>query len=255
MRTRVAFLVLPALLLAGCGGGGSGSPSSGGGVTASSKNGTAKISVVWPARNARFMPLASNSIVVNLLQNGVQKGSQIVVRPTDGSPSSATFTGLAYGAYTTALAAYPSTDGTGVAQATGSAPLTVSEDVPGNSTVSMTTTVASIAIVPLTVNKAGSATLSVGATDAQGNVVLLQAGNVSEAVAWTADKIQNSLGQMVDAVSLSSNSGASVTLTGVHSGTTQVHATVSLGGTSPLTATGSVTVNAIADGTGTVTIS
>lgn len=255
MRTSLP-LFLASLLLAGCGGGGGSShPSPGGGTTVPEAKGTATVSVAWPARG-KFVPLSSNSVVVALSMNGASVAQQTLARPSDGSTNStATFTGLAYGKYAVALAAYPKANGTGTAQATGAASMTVTEDVPGSTGVSLATTVASIAILPVAFDKNATAAVSVGATDAQGNTVLLAVGTASEAVAWSIDPVVNSLGATVPAATLSSTTGATITLTGVHSGTTQIHASVSLGLPAPLTATGTVTVNAIADGSGTVTVS
>ena len=251
MRKATSLLLALPFLLAGCGGGGSSHSS--GGTTAPEAKGAATVSIDWPARIGKFVPLASNGVVVALSQNGARVGQQILARPTDGvTRSTATFTGLSSGTYTADLAAYPNVDGSGIAQARGTASLTVADDAPGVASASMTTTVASLSILPVTFDKHGAATATVGAKDASGATVLLAVGDASETVSWSADKVPNSLGAMVDALTLSAVTGTSVTLTGVHSGTTQIHAHLPELG---LTATGAVTVNAIADGTGMVTIS
>lgn len=250
MRKTAPLLL--ALLLAGCGGGGS----SHGGTATPAAKGTATVSIAWPARSARFVPVASNSVVVTLSLDGVQSGQQTLPRPTDdASTATATFTGLAYGDYVVTLAAYPNADGSGNAQATGAASLPVTEDAPGVANVSLTTTVANLSILPLAFRKNQTAVATVGATDAAGNTVLLAVGDATEGITWSADPIPNTLGAMVDAVTFSSQTGTSVTLTGVHSGTTQVHATLGLGLATPLVGSGKVYVIAIPDGTGTVTVS
>lgn len=253
MRTLPSLLFV-SLLLAGCGGGGS---QPGGGTAAPAAKGTATVSVAWPARSgARFVPVSSNSVVVTLSLNGVQAAQQTVPRPADGATTStAGFTGLVYGTYTVNIDAKPNADGTGTAQAKGATSMVVTEDAPGVASVSLATTVANLTILPLTFSKNQTAVATVGATDANGATVLLAVGDATETITWSADKVANTLGAMVDAVTLSAQTGTSVTLTGVHSGTTQVHATPGLGLATPLVGSATVTVNAIADGTGTVTVS
>lgn len=251
MRAPVLLLLSP-LLLVGCGGGGS---SHSGGVATPEAKGVATVSIAWPARTGRFVPVASNSIVVSLSLNGVAKGQQVVPRPTNGGTTTATFTDLAYGTYTASLAAYPTDDGLGTPQAGGAASLTVAEDAPGTASVSLATTVASLSVLPVSLEKNGTATVSVGAMDADGATVLLAVGDAAETIVWSADKVPNSLGAMVDAVALSAQTGTSITLTGVHSGTTQVHAALGLGLATPLVGNGTVTVKALADGSGMVTVS
>lgn len=262
MRTP-APLLLAILLLAGCGGGGSshsggtsGGSTSGGDGTANAAQGTATVTIKWPTRAARFVPLSSNGVVVTLSLDGVQAGRQVLARPADGTTSStATFTGLRYGAYAVSLAAVPNADGTGVPQAEGATTLKVKEDGSASASVSLVTTVAALTIVPVAFDKNATATVSVGAIDAQGDAVLLAVGAASEAVTWSIDPVVDSLGRTVPAATLSSTTGATITLTGVHSGATQLHVSVGLGLSNLLIASGAVTVNAIADGTGTVTVS
>ena len=240
-----AFL---ALLLAGCGGGGSSS----GGTTSSpaeSSLGRASVALAWPARNARFVPLAANGVRVRLLLNGAVAGERLVARSGDGaSVARAEFDGLAYGEYDAEVRAYPNADGTGTAQATGLARITVGES-PATADVLLSTTVASIEILPVSVLKLGSATVGVTARDADGNVVLLAAGDGQEAVTWSVDPLPGGFvaGTVADI------SGPTATLTATRSGTTTIRASVDLGGT-PLVATGGLTVGAIDDGTATVTI-
>ena len=242
MRTSPLFL---ALLLAGCGGGGSSSKA----PSPTNATGRASIALAWPVRDARFVPLAANGVRVRLLRNGVVAGERLLARSGDGaSVARADFDGLAYGEYDAEVRAYPSADGTGTAQATGLVRITVGE-TPATADVRLSTTVASLEILPVSVTKLESATVGVTARDAEGNVVLLAAEDGREAVAWSVDPLP---GGFV-AGTFSDISGPMATLAATRSGRTTIRASVDLGGT-PLVATGDLTVGAIDDGTATVTI-
>lgn len=248
MRLSSLPFALLAMILAGCGGGGSSS----GGVTPTpteSSLGRATVALAWPARNARFVPLAANGIRVRLLRNGAVAGERLIARSGDGgSVARADFDGLAYGEYDAEVRAYPNADGTGTAQATGLVRITVGE-TPATADVRLSTTVASLEILPVSVTKLQSATVGVTARDADGNVVLLAAEDGREAVTWSVDPLPGGFvaGTVTDVV------GPTATLTATRSGATKIRASVDLGGT-PLVATGDLTVGAIDDGTATVTI-
>ena len=248
MPKRIAPHALAFVLLAGCGGGGSSHHGPGNPVA---NDGRVSIAFAWPARNGRFIPLSANSVVVSLLQNGVPKGQALAVRPGAGASNArADFSGLAYGAYDVSMKAYPTADGTGVAQAEGLARIAVGEGAPATASVSLGTTVASLTILPVSLDKLQGASVSVAAKDKDGNTVLLAIGDDSEAVTWSLDPPAGG----VAVGTLTASTGPTVGLTATHSGTTTIRASVNLGGATPVTATGSVTVNAIADGTATVTV-
>ena len=229
-----ASLVLASLLLAGCGGGGgSSSPSS------QSARGTATVSIVWPTSEARFVPLSANSVFISLSLGGRTVASKTVARPATGT----SFDGLVYGTYDVAIAALPTTDGTGTPQALGNAQMTVTEDVPGAVDVSLATTVSTIEILPITIDKRQNAIVRVTAKDAANAIVLLSTDAGTEQIAWSVDSAT---------IASVTGTGPTATLQGLHSGTTTVRASLSLGTT--LDSSAAVTINAIADGTGTVTV-
>ena len=237
---RKSFPILALLpLLAGCGGGGSSSSS-----PAPSGQGRASVTVAWPARG-RFVPLAANSVVVELDLNGV-KTRKTLARSGDGaSLGTASFTNLRYGAYAVIVKAYPTDDGSGVAQASGLGAMTVTEDVPGSAAVSLATTVETVSILPAAFDKGQTATLGISAKDENGAIVLLESGG-AEVASWTTT---SSLIEFQGPTE-----GPTVRVKGLHSGVAAVRATLTLGG-DVFAATANVTVNAIDDGTGTVTIS
>ena len=248
MRSSPILFALLVLTLSGCGGGGSSSSDSTPLPTESSL-GRATVALAWLARDTRFVPLASNGVRVRLLRNGALAGERLLARAGNGgSVARAEFDGLAYGEYDAEVRTYPNADGTGIAQATGIVRITVGR-TPATADVRLSTTAASLEILPVSVLKGGSAPVGVTARDASGSIVLLAAGDGKEAVTWSVDPLP---GGFVAGV-LSEISGPMATLTATHSGATKIRASVDLGGT-PLVATGNLTVGAIDDGTATVTI-
>ena len=128
-----AFLSL--LPLAGCGGGGSFHNSS----AASRAKGVVAVSLKWPAAT-RVIPISSQSVKITLVRTPasvVPVPPQILTRPDPAQSviSTANFTNLEVGNYTVTVTAYPNPDGTGVAQATTTAQITVN---PGNNTLTVT---------------------------------------------------------------------------------------------------------------------
>ena len=237
----IPLALVSLFVLAGCGGGGS--SHSDGPATPAVKSGTATLTVKWPTEG-RQIPLAANSLVATLKLNGAAVATRTLARPAP----TATFTGLAYGTYTVDVKAYPTADGSGVAQATGLGTAVVTEDAPGAAGVALASTVAHLAITPAALRfpKGSSTTLAVSATDADGNIVLLAAGGGTETVAWTLDAATNAT--LVP-------TGLTATLTGVHSGAATVTASMVVDDAGSLaTATAATTVTPIDDGSTTVTI-
>lgn len=142
-RSRMALLVgfgLASLLLHGCGGSGHGgaAPTSSGSSN-SAHAAQATVTVNWPARPkasgiaTRLIPLASNSITITITQGGHPIAAHTLVRPAGDQAVSTSYTfgnqpptgsaagdNLPVGTLTATAAAYPSADGTGTAQASGS---------------------------------------------------------------------------------------------------------------------------------------
>src|ERR1051325_9734486 len=76
--------------LAGCGGGGG---------VAGGATGRATFTVIWPDRS-RLIPLAANSIKIDIVRNGNNVGSQTLPRPAGGGPASVSFPLLPTGSLT-----------------------------------------------------------------------------------------------------------------------------------------------------------
>ena len=218
MKRFLLYLVLLCLvlILAGCGGSGSS-----GGQTA----GALSLSVKWPART-RLIPVDSNSIVATLTDStGKTIGTQTLVRPA----TTVSFTNLTPGQVTLSASAYPTTDGSGVAQATGSAPATITAGKNSQVTVTMADTIVKVTITPAspTVNVGASTTLTMTAYDAAGDVVLTSPTTTQWKSGTPADATIGSTGVLTGVLAGSSlitvtetESGVSGTTTATVAGTT-----------------------------------
>jgi uncharacterized protein YjdB len=182
---RLRYLLSLAVLLSvgagltavsGCGGGQSGAS-----LTQTASTGRAVVAVNWPSRS-RLIPAASNSIRIEVLRGANIIASQLIARPDTGE-SVVTFEHLPVVPLTVRAHAFPGADGSGVAQAAGSAPVTVIAGQTVNFDITMATTVDQIAVTPndVLLRPGVSATLTVTAKDAAGNIVLI----APEKLQWT----------------------------------------------------------------------
>src|SRR5262245_38595680 len=96
----------------------------GGGSENPDNTGRATFTVVWPD-NSRLIPAAANSIKVEIKTGSTVFTSKTLPRPAGGGPASAAFDALPLGSLTAVATAFPNADGTGVAQAKASIPLTI----------------------------------------------------------------------------------------------------------------------------------
>lgn len=197
--------------------------------------GSARVTIHWPkrvtsARSARLIPVASNSIVIDVSDDTEQLQTQTVPRPTDGSDSSTViFHLLPPGVLDVVASAYPTTDGSGVAQATGSGTVTVtSQDVTPSVTVTMSSTIQSISIDPPNpqVQVGMSIPLTPSAVDADGNVVVVSPQTLTwqtgDSTIVSIDNNGNATGVAVGQTTVTlteSESGKTVTQTIVCTGT------------------------------------
>jgi cytochrome c peroxidase len=175
--------------LAGCGGKASPSAPSNS-VTATAHTptiagtGRATLSIQWPLRSdSRLIPLAANSVRVDMVRNGETVATQLVARPVTGTTATLTFDELPTGNLTVRATAYPQTNGTGVAQATGTAPLVVTANEMANFRLVLVSTVDHVDITPATsaLTVGQSQTLLATAWDSpgtSGNVVMVFPGSL-----------------------------------------------------------------------------
>ncbi len=167
-------LSLLSILLSGCGGGSHNGASL-------QTNGKATFTVHWPTRTSRLIPVASNSILVTVLRNGATVGTKLLVRPVDPPfDTTASFDPLPIGNLQVTAKAFPAADGTGVAQASGAATLTVLANQNAALSLTMGTTITKVVVSPNpniidysgTRNGGPSVTLTASAMDIDNNLVL-----------------------------------------------------------------------------------
>jgi len=165
-----------ATILIGCGGGGSDSAGQSG-------TGRATMTIVWPSteETSRLIPTASQSIVVNILQNSQVVATQTVARPSTGTTSTVTFASLPVGTLPVQVQAYPNSDGTGTVQASATSSIDI---IAGQSTALTVTMASTIDHVTLTaaassITVGGATTLTLTALDASGAIVLISTSTVT----------------------------------------------------------------------------
>ena len=226
---RRASLLLLSLLVAGCGGGGGGHSSA-----PVARGGRATLRVRWPkATDARLIPLAAASVTITILRpDGGTPLTKTLARPADGGTSTTTVAGLPYGDLPVRVEAFPNADGTGAAQARGAGNVLVGEDAPGEVSIALDSTVASLAVSPdpVALGIGSTATLTASARDAAGVLVLLSANGRGERLVWSVDDAS---------VAKVEGDGPTATLTGLAGGATRVSASL-------VTTDGGATVSASA---------
>jgi hypothetical protein len=193
-------------LLAGCAGTG--------GSVGQSHGPMLQLKFDWPDRS-RLIPLACESIVVELTQGSVTVASATVARPPAGQgQTTTTFTDIPTGEMSIRATAYPEPDGSGVAQAEGNAQITIYPDVPSQASLTMGTTITNIEIQPnpVTVPIGQDVQVSMSAKDSQGRTVLV----AEESIQWNVSDTSKAtiIGQ-----------GTTATLHGLALGVFTVHAT------------------------------
>ena len=185
------LLITPLVALTGCGGGSKGSN----GSPVSRATGSLTFQVKWPEQT-RVVPVASQSIVLSFTRTapGPTNGPApryVITAPADTATGDARITklvvnNLELGTYSINATSFPSTDGTGTAQAT----TTVTKDIVQGNKNDLILTM-DVTVRTLEVNPATGADLPIGSTrqlnpvakDASGAVVLIGTANV-KVIKW-----------------------------------------------------------------------
>ncbi|MGC4042977.1 MAG: DUF3500 domain-containing protein [Armatimonas sp.] len=214
------------VVLSGCGGASS--------KASASETGRAVISITWPERT-RLIPVASNSIKVTFYQGAVAVATQTVARPSTGNTSTLTFSGLPAGNLSVTAVALPNADGTGNPQANTAVTASITIGQTAQISMTMASTIASLAITPATTSVAPGAAVPLTATAYDGSSVVVLTS--PSTISWT-----------------SSDSGVAVVsaageVTGIAGGTATITATESESGK---TATATVTVTSGSTGSALV---
>jgi hypothetical protein len=184
----------------------------------------AKISITWPSSTTAkssiihpaLIPQASNSIVITISNGSTQITSKTVAKPSSGNTSTVNFDALPAGSLTVTATAYPNADGSGVAQASGTAALATVVGQTSTMTLTMGSTIDHITITSSALGVGAGKTLILTPTayDASGAVVLVGS-------TWQWQSSDTSLAT----VDISSG-----VVTGVAIGTTTISATESESG-------------------------
>ena len=221
LRYLMRFLALLSgfALLAGCGTGSKPTvPNSG--ATVNGGRGTLQVTIAWPNKSSkatRLIPAASQSIDIRVQQGGNEVAHSVAPRPSDGFPTP-TIVKIAVpaGDLTETVAAYPTPDGTGVAQASATVPVTIIKDTIKENKVEMNSTIATLQVsssaTAITTGK--TAILTVTALDAASppNIVLI---DPSQLTYTSADGAALTIAAV----------GATATVTGVTAGSHKVNVT------------------------------
>jgi uncharacterized protein YjdB len=163
------FLAAAVLSMAAYGGGGRFD------VAQASALGKLRVGVTW-AEPSRLVPIASNSIKVQVFDGATEVASAVIPKPL----TIKTFDELPTGNLTVVASAYPETDGSGVAQATGSVPATITAGTITTVNLTMATTITHVDVTPVTSSLSAGQTTTLVATpkDANNNVVLVSPLNI-----------------------------------------------------------------------------
>lgn len=211
---RNAFLYLAtagmAGALQGCGGGSSATASG-------SDTGRATLTIIWP-EVTRLIPVAANSITVSFSLNGAVAATQTVARPATGTTSTVSFDSLPVGALTVTAIAYPTTTGSGVAQASASDTVTITAGQSTPVALTMASTINSVALTPAGPSVAVGATTTLTGTayNTSNSIVLTSSSTLTWASSNTSVATVSSTG-VVTGVAAGS---ATITVTETESGKT-----------------------------------
>ena len=185
------------LLLGGCGSGGR-TISAGNTVADRSATGNATLQIQWPIRkvNSKLIPVASNTILVQISFRGKIIVTKTVARPSGANPvSTLSFPSLPVGQLGVVIYALPDTTVASEtatptdAQAMGTGVLNVTANKTTTLTITLDTTIVKLVIFPQPtsgtdfINYGAMQTFDVEALDASGDMVLVSPQTIS----WTTD--------------------------------------------------------------------
>ena len=224
---RIIILVTISALLMSCGGSNAGSS-----AAPAVQRGTFEVKVIWPAAN-RLLPVDSQSVLATLTNaTGATLGAQLLAKPAQGNTITlAEFTNVPAGTVTLSASAYPTANGTGVAQAVGSSQGTVVAGQTTTVNVTMADTIVRVVITPASPSIVAGATqqLTMTAYDAANDVVLTSPTTVTWNSGTTADATISSSGLLTGVSQGSSLITVTETESG-KSGTTTATITAGTGG-------------------------
>jgi outer membrane protein assembly factor BamB len=212
-------LILSGLIAApGCGGSG-GRATTVLSDTSVQSVGKASFTIHWPAPS-RLIPSAANSIVVTIAKtDGSLLAKKTLSRPVEGGTTSATFDDLQVGSVVATVTAHPSTDGTGTVQASAADTVTIEGGKTATLSLTLGSTIDHLDVSPssLPLTTGETASLTVTAKNAEGEIVLTAPANITFASDTAGTATVDSNGQ----ITAGSTAGtATITVTEKESGKT-----------------------------------
>lgn len=167
MKLYIPAFFLCLLILTGCSGG------RGKSASPSTAERSMVFAVNWPDRS-RLIPRAAESVQVMVYRDGNTVASAILNRPANGGSTRVTLPRLPVGRLVATATAYPASNASGTAQATGTAQVNAQPGQPFSLTVEMDSTIDSIGITAdrSSVFLGDSLQLTATAKDRNGNIVL-----------------------------------------------------------------------------------
>ena len=167
LLTLAMLIILLATMLSGCGGSGSAS---------APLTGRATLKILWPTSKgaSRLIPAGSNSITASFLNGATTVATQTIKRPATGNTSTLVFAPLPTGNLTLQANAFPTTDGSGTAQAGASNSVTIYANLMAHVSLTMNSTITGISVTPAAFSVAvgSAATLTAAPVDVTGATVL-----------------------------------------------------------------------------------
>lgn len=181
--------ILWAVSVGGCGSGKQSETA----ATPTVTGGRSTFTVVWPDES-RLVPAAANSVRVEFLLNGGVIAEGLLVRPTGGGRATTTFNSLPVRTLLVRATAFPTSNGMGIAQATGSMSVTIRNGEVIPVTVTMASTIVQLEVTPVppTITVGQSLQLSVTAKDSAGNIVLTAPSKMEWSSSHPAVSVDNS---------------------------------------------------------------
>ncbi len=177
MRLKL-FLVGIALLAAlfGCGGGSSSN---------TTRSGKFQVTIKWPNRPGRLVPVGANSARVAVTLPAPFPELDVIVNRVPGQPLSTATVTVQEGNFPTTATAHPGLNGVGVAQAMGSSMLNIVAGRTTNLTITMDSTITSASITTNGTSVQIGGTMQFGSAfkDAAGNTVIVH----PSVIQWTSD--------------------------------------------------------------------
>ncbi|MBD3174816.1 MAG: hypothetical protein GF320_06535, partial [Armatimonadia bacterium] len=202
-----AFISLVITVMAGCASAG---PAEG----PAANVGTMLVRVEWPEASAELVPAASQSVEV--IVTATEAGTTAATRVLTPASPTALIENLEAGiSYTVSASAYPESDASGTAQATGTTTKTIVADQVNTVNLSMASTITSVSASPSpsSMEVGGSVTLTPQATNNEGTTVL-----VGDTWTFSSDKTGVATVNAAGQVSGVAEGAAGITVTESESG-------------------------------------